>query len=61
MRESCPEKGLGKSVRGFIMTVSRHFPRGAEKNHQIPIRLAGIPAEIRIRHSSDKSGALPLR
>lgn len=34
---------------GIIELLSRYFPAGSEKTHGKPVRIAGVPVEIRTK------------
>jgi hypothetical protein len=36
--------------RNLIEILSRHLPVWTEKNHEISVRIAGMPADIRTEH-----------
>jgi hypothetical protein len=40
-------KDVERSRRGISEVLSWHLPRGTTENHQNPMRIADIPAEIR--------------
>lgn len=40
------EQGFEGSSQGLIDVLSRHFPEAPEENHEEPIVMANIPAEI---------------
>jgi hypothetical protein len=40
---------------GIIVVLSMHLPGGTDKNHEIPLRIFGVPAEIGTEHLPNTS------
>jgi hypothetical protein len=43
----------GRSCPGLTEVLSEHFPRGTKENHEKPVRITGVPTEIRTNHLSN--------
>jgi len=53
---------MDRSDRRAIELVLRYLPRGTEKNHEEPVRIPSVLAEIRIWHLlSVNNQVVPLR
>jgi hypothetical protein len=47
-------KDSEESSAGFIEILSLNLSEGTEENHEKPVRIAGVPAEIRTDHIPNK-------